>query len=219
MGLQSEANCEPRSASTISNSACATFTTRSSGSVGMFCHSSGCMAPPRISSFVLCCSSKPREKMAVEPVQIFDRVADSEARMQIEQKVSVSERPREIQQHRALVARACKAARPDSRRPSLFPRRLWNPSPRSTFRRPFPFACAFLREARQNFPQRLRGYRLGNEILHAAAHGIQQHLGIRRIRGGAGDQTRRRAASAAACVPKAKKAPDRAPGRAEQCRQ
>ena len=40
--------------------------------------------------------------MAVQPIQIFHRVADHEARMQIEKKMHIAQRPREIKQHYVL---------------------------------------------------------------------------------------------------------------------
>src|SRR3984885_13480422 len=62
IGLHSDENCEPMSSSTMSKRCCATFTTRSSGGTGIVCHSSGCSAPPKISSFVLCCVINPAKK-------------------------------------------------------------------------------------------------------------------------------------------------------------
>src|SRR5580692_374413 len=62
IGLHSDENCEPMSSSTMSKRFCATFTTRSSGGTGIVCHSSGCRAPPKISSFVLCCVIRPAKK-------------------------------------------------------------------------------------------------------------------------------------------------------------
>ena len=41
--------------------------------------------------------------MTVEPVNIFDRVANAETRTQVEQKMGVSKRSRQIQQDRALI--------------------------------------------------------------------------------------------------------------------
>src|ERR1700691_995164 len=62
IGLHSDENCDPMSSSTMSKRFCATFTTRSSGATGIVCHSSGCRAPPNISSFVLCCVISPAKK-------------------------------------------------------------------------------------------------------------------------------------------------------------
>ena len=41
--------------------------------------------------------------MAVQPVQIVDRIANAETRMQIEQQMGVAQRPRKIEQHRPLL--------------------------------------------------------------------------------------------------------------------
>ena len=64
------------------------------------------------------------KEMAVQPVQIVDRIPDAEARVQIEQKMRVSQRPREIEQNHALLRVRAQSARPDSRRRWWRPRRL-----------------------------------------------------------------------------------------------
>ena len=53
--------------------------------------------------FRLVALQQSREKVAVEPIQAVDRVADAKSRMQIEQQMSVSQRPGKIEQHRALL--------------------------------------------------------------------------------------------------------------------
>ncbi len=46
---------------------------------------------------------QPCKKMAVQPVQIVDRVANAKPRMQIQQKMSGSQWPGKIEQHRSLL--------------------------------------------------------------------------------------------------------------------
>src|ERR1700747_80846 len=139
---------------------------------------------------------EPGEEMAVETVHVLNSVTYTESRMEVKQKVDVSERASKIEQGDALVGEVselnCEVHRNRGRAYSPFRthyhNQLFGSSPlcRGTFQI----------KPHQDFSQGFGRRGLGNELFHTTARCIQEELWTRRIRGGADNQPYRRPQSA-----------------------
>ena len=159
----------------MSKPAWATFTMRSSGAIGIVCHSSGCNDAAENFELGFVLRQQAAEKVRVETIQVLDRVADAEARMKIEKQMDIAERTRKVEQHGALLGvsgqlnaeihgdrgRAHAALRAHDGD------QLFGGAPLA--------GMNFLAEARQKIHQSFGIDGLRDKVLNAAAHGVEQY--------------------------------------------
>ena len=127
--------------------------------------------------------------MTVEAVQVVDRVADAESRMQIEQQMNVAERTRKIEQRDVLVRMRrqlhAEIHRDGGRADAAL--RTHHDDQRSSDERSFESSRSCVNRVRISLSDRgVDG--LWQEILHAASHRFEQKLMVWRNDGGTRDQ-------------------------------
>ena len=183
----------------------------------MVCHSSGCMAPPRISSFDLMRgSSSPAKKWLSSRSRCRSRPESQSA----DADRAADERSREAAQSQArrrACARMCESCTPRFTATVV----VAHAALRSHHHDQFVLAAAPVDwrswfEAAPEFPSMRRGHRLGHEVLHAASHGVEQQLRTGRIRRGTAISLHRRPHPAQLRSEREVQFPDRAAGPGEQ---
>ena len=136
------------------------------------------------------------KKVRVETIQALDRVANSKAGMKIEKKMDIAERTREIKEHGALLGVSGQLNAEVYGDRSRADAALRTHDGDQLLGGAFLAGTGVLAEPSEQIHESFGVYGPGDEVLHAAAHGVQEQLLIGRIGSRAGNQMRTRAKAA-----------------------